>query len=826
MSSRCIWLILLLTVPLWAQTPAGTAEHPLARDERVARKYAYSSSNKNVQAMMKADGFREVDKIHYGEDEAFLFKDENTGEYVIAFRGTELSYAEWEGNATDLAGGTSSVGEYAYLQMKEQLGEWVRDYGRTRKLRVVGHSKGGGLALHFTADYYASVSRTLALNAPAQSEALADQYAQRMARTDPDDQPEVVVAVSAYDKVSDNGDDYVGADRLRVVVGTGTDMGSETKWGHSAWLFANPDTRDENGALLRRSDDGRIITELLPADWKSFRRRGKGDEADLRVKRDGTDPTQPGWEVRFGRPPLVKLEAPGLINPDTPFEVVARVELGLPDYRYAWTLDGKPLKATSSSLKGRLDTVPPGVHRFGVTVTDRVGHQGSDECDLELLGNALTVSLKDGQGRPLQGNVTTRVAQRSTTVEVNGTRTFAIPIGPFIKVEARSDGHPVVTKDVTVYGGMASVEFVFGADLPIQLSSSARSVVQGERVKVTARLAEGKPPFETRWRLDGVDLPKANGRLDVQGVLKEPGQHQFEVEVRDADQRSGRAALTVEAAAAGVLEVTVTDRATGAPVAGAVVVVGEQSFQADGQGRLRLSLPPDQPVGLVVKANGYKDRTARGSVAAGQVKPYPCQLEREAAAAQPATGSRDPAAYGLPAGCVWRYGYPGGAGSVSEETYRKRLVTNPELKIDVKMSVRMLAKNDWERHGPYLRLFEDGSLWAVSYFNHDKPAPGTPVLDWWPNGNLRNEGPDGYGLVGGKVVRQGVWREYRRDGTLDDEYHYTSDPNWKSSHGPGPLVKWVDFDSQGQKYEETYYGPDGRAIKIWNRVNGWRELKR
>lgn len=826
MNWRWLWLLLMLSVPLWAQAPAGQAEHPLARDERVARKYAYSSSDKNVQAMMKADGFREVDKIQVGEDEAFLFKDETTGEYVVAFRGTELSYAEWEGNATDLAGGTSSVGEFAYLQMKDRLGEWVRHYSGTRKLRVVGHSKGGGLALHFTADYSASIQRTLALNAPAQSEALTNLYAQRMARTDPSDQPEVVVAVAAYDKVSDNGDDYIGAHRLRVVVGTGTDMGAGTRWGHSAWLFANPDARDENGALLRRAGDGRLITEMTPADWKSYRRRGKGDEADQRVKRDGTDPTLPAWMVSFGRPPTVRLEAPGLINPDTPFEVVARVELGVPDYSYAWTLDGKPLKATSSSLQGRLDTVAPGIHRFGVTVTDRVGHQGTAECDIELLGNALTVSVKDGQGKPLTAIVTTRLEQRSTTVEVKGSRTFAIPIGPFIKVEAQAAGHPVLTREVTVYGGMASVEFVFGAELPVALTASSRSVVQGERVKVTANLSEGKAPFATRWKLDGQELPKADGRLDVQGVLKEAGRHVFEVEVGDADGRSGRAALAVEAAAAGFLEVSVTDRTSGAPVAGAVVVVGPQSFQTDGQGHLRLSLPPDQPVALVVKANGYKDRTARGSVAAGQVKPYPCQLEPAAAAPQPAAGPRDPSAYRLPPGCVWRYGYPHGAGSVTEETYRKRLVTNPELKIDLKMSVRMLAKDDWERHGPYLQMFEDGSLWAVSYFHHGQPAPGTPVWVWWPDGNPRTEGPNGYGLVGGKVVRQGVWREYRRDGTLDDEYHYTSDPNWKSNHGPGPLVKWVNFDNDGQKYEETHYGPDGQPVKIWSRANGWRELKR
>ena len=96
--------MLFLSLPLWAQAPAGGAEHPLARDERVARKYAYSSSDKNVQAMMKADGFREVDKIQVGDDEAFLFKDEHTGEYVVAFRGTEPSYSEWEGNATDTKG--------------------------------------------------------------------------------------------------------------------------------------------------------------------------------------------------------------------------------------------------------------------------------------------------------------------------------------------------------------------------------------------------------------------------------------------------------------------------------------------------------------------------------------------------------------------------------------------------------------------------------------------------------------------------------------------------------------------------------------------------
>lgn len=113
----------------------------------------------------------------------------------------------------------------------------------------------------------------------------------------------------------------------------------------------------------------------------------------------------------------------------------------------------------------------------------------------------------------------------------------------------------------------------------------------------------------------------------MQGQLKEAGRHTFQVEVCDKQKRSGQASLEVEAIAGGFLDVTVKDGVSEKLVAGASVTMGGKKYPVDNKGFVRLCLPPELAQTLVVEASGFKARTARGSVAAGQTKPYVCLLE-------------------------------------------------------------------------------------------------------------------------------------------------------------------------------------------------------
>lgn len=831
---KLVLILGLLILPVLAASSfvPPKNEHPLARDERIARKYVYQNREKGVRDMFKADGLLDVDIIKFGEDEAVLFKDQKTGEYVVAFRGTQMNKKEWYDNAIDTMSKESSVGEFAYLQMKDKLDKWVEKYAKHHKIRVVGHSKGGAMALHFTADNAAKISRTLALNAPGQSAQLCDQYEQKMKRLESRDQPEVVLAFATHDPVSDSGDNYIGGSKRRVIAATGHDMGVLETWsGHSAYFFSNPDTVGEDGKTLRKKDDARHIMEMTWEGWKPHRGTeltvpkdrdySKSGKARTLIFGSGSKPVRSDWKDRFAPPPLIaKFDAPPLVNPSTHFEVVPTVVYGFPPLTYSWSLNGKPIKHTTATLQGTLDK-PPGVYTFGVTVTDRRGRRTTATKAVELYGNSLTVTLKDaGTGKPVQGTVTARVYKNSVSQQVNGTRTFTIHVGPEVTVEVKAPGYTTVSKSAYLSGGEVSMEFELGG-LAVNLKAVPNPLLQGERVKVEASVPDGLPPLATEWQLNGKPMPKGRNLVKVGGRLPDAGFHEFRIDVTDKEGNKGYGVLKVEAKPAGILQVTVKDNVSGGVVPGALLTLPDgRSGRTDGKGRLSLSLEPDQTSMLSISAEGYQSRQAKGSVSAGQTKRYVCQLKP---LQTPDSGKdpRDPNNYKLPPGCVWGYMYSMSVFPVREKEHRKRVAENPK-KYKIPDSMRSMKKinGEYEMHGPELHFHRNGRLSFVKYWENGQQVLSKPFRMWWSNGKLRESG-SGWAKVGKKTWRRGVWREYREDGTLKYEYHHTTNPGVKDWRGGGPVKKIVFFDDSGDKWKEEYYDENGRLYKGWSKYDGW-----
>ncbi len=236
-------------------------EHGLARHERIAHDYVYAESlygydDERLQRRMKADGLTLVETFRDADGTAaMVVRDDNTGKYTIAFRGTDDQVME---NLANLGETFSDkpVGHAQYNKHAAIWDEWARKYGGDGNLTVTGHSRGGGLAALFTATHADKIEELAMFQSPGQTfedyknfhEAAAGKW------------PKTTLIVAAKDLVQLSGQRHIGNPQVIVALANDMDLNLSRIGGHKNYVLQNPWITDWHDKLYRNAND-----ELLRA---------------------------------------------------------------------------------------------------------------------------------------------------------------------------------------------------------------------------------------------------------------------------------------------------------------------------------------------------------------------------------------------------------------------------------------------------------------------------------------------------------------------------------------------------------------------------------
>lgn len=275
------------TVPLTAEErreaealARGTAgEAPLARMERLAHEYAYGDAqgdwaDPKLAARMKADGFSLAETIRDPADgfAALVVKDERSGRYVLALRGTD------DFGPSHVVFGTgdvwSDLGEVTTrvnvgITQFEKHSAWLKgvaeSYGSQGKLDVTGHSLGGGLSNLFAAYFPDAVRRVVTFQAPAVSEAICDKYIQNVDKLPPAERPQFEATVAADDAVSLAGREYFPGTVVHAVYTS--DRADTFLANHTAFLWQPTGVTKIDGTAYAPTDR---LSAIADFSGKSF----------------------------------------------------------------------------------------------------------------------------------------------------------------------------------------------------------------------------------------------------------------------------------------------------------------------------------------------------------------------------------------------------------------------------------------------------------------------------------------------------------------------------------------------------------------------------
>lgn len=255
---------------------SARGEHRYARLERLAHDYVYGQGSgfewrsERLLRRMRADGYTIEESLFDPEDgtAAFVVRDEATGRYTIAFRGTDDLITEGFSGGKEAT--YAEVGLSQYAAHHAVFDRWVAQYSREGRLEVTGHSLGGGLASILVSFHAERIGRAVLFQVPAQTPATNHRLDDSLAGLGPGQRPEIAVVLATPDSVALLGNQHIG-DPL-VILAHSNAMGFTSVYGHSSMLLQNADflplwsdpeqryRADEDGLLRREVSYNRYST--------------------------------------------------------------------------------------------------------------------------------------------------------------------------------------------------------------------------------------------------------------------------------------------------------------------------------------------------------------------------------------------------------------------------------------------------------------------------------------------------------------------------------------------------------------------------------------
>ena len=260
-------------------------EVPLARLERIAHDYVYAESkqgyfDKRLLRRMKADGLTLVETFQDKDGTAaMVVRDDRTGRYTVAFRGTDDQIMENIANVGETFR-DKPVGFDQYNGHAAIWDEWARKYSADGKLTVVGHSRGGGLAALFTASHADKIEELAMFQSPGQT--LEDH---KRFRSMVGEWPKMTLVVAASDIVQLSGQRHIG--NPRVIVALANNMGLAAMGGHTSFVIQNPWMTDWKDKPYRAPNDQLLLAEIAYGAYASARIWASPNAAKAQTELDG-----------------------------------------------------------------------------------------------------------------------------------------------------------------------------------------------------------------------------------------------------------------------------------------------------------------------------------------------------------------------------------------------------------------------------------------------------------------------------------------------------------------------------------------------------------
>ncbi|MCF6302818.1 MAG: alpha/beta hydrolase, partial [Devosiaceae bacterium] len=185
-----------------------------------------------------------LDSLHNEETDtqAFVLKDNTSGETFIVFRGT-ASLNDWWLNKGGLNGGLSgSLGgvgtpQFTNDEVSKKLKDWSQSYPNSI---VVGHSLGGALGQHYVAHYPDKVKKGIFFNSAGVDQWVVDEYNKNLKG---EKGPTITYHLHGRDLVSNAGGRTMLSGKV-VFHNTASTEGSNIKKNHTSFMLSEHDNKD------------------------------------------------------------------------------------------------------------------------------------------------------------------------------------------------------------------------------------------------------------------------------------------------------------------------------------------------------------------------------------------------------------------------------------------------------------------------------------------------------------------------------------------------------------------------------------------------------